>query len=118
MQDIRHITFHKIQLESLRLRFSEIEQLIDQIEQPICIQVHYLQIIPDFIGYRFGRQHILKRTLYECKRRTYLMSYIREEIYFSRVQFPLLLTLKLLHGLLMLLLGPSPKVENNGNQRT
>ena len=46
------------------------------------------------------------------------MSYIREEIYFSRVQFPLLLTLKLLHGLLMFLLGPSPKIENNGNQRT
>jgi len=100
----------------LRLRLPEVQQLVHQIEQPVGVQFHGLQIIPDVVRDRLGNQYILERTLYQCKRCTYLMRHIREEVYLRSIQLPLLFPLKLVHSLLMLLPGLFSEIDDYSSQ--
>ena len=81
-----NISFRQRQLMSAHLPFTEIEQLIDQVQQPLRIAIHQLQTCTlQFIGCFF--QHTLQRRNNQCKWCTQFMADVREETEFHIIDF-------------------------------
>ena len=96
-QHLRYITFRKIQAESLTLRFTEVKQLVSQVQQPFRILLHYIQVFPRFRIDLFLQYDVFQRTFNQRQRCTYLVGHIRKEINLCMINFTFLLLLEFLH---------------------
>ncbi len=106
-QYFRYITLRKVQSESLTFRFTKIEQLINQVQQPFRILLHDVQVLAGFHIHLFLQYDIFQRPFYQSQRSTYLMSHIRKKVNFCMVYFPFFLLFKFLHLPAMLSITPS-----------
>ena len=111
-QYLRYIAFRKIQTESLTFRFTEVKQLISQVQQPFCILLHYIQVFPRFRIDLFLQYNVFQWTFNQRQRCTYLMGHIRKEINLCMVDFTLFLLLEFLHLPAVLAVTTSLEVHN------
>ena len=80
------ISFRQRQLMSAHLPFTEIEQLIDQVQQPLRIAIHQLQTCTlQFISRFF--QHAFQRRNNQSERCTQFVADVREETEFHIIDF-------------------------------
>ena len=88
---IRHnIPLGQSEMQSCHLILTEIEQLVDQIQQTLRIAVHQLQLAMQFFV-RNLLHHTFHRRYNQLKRRTQLMADIRKKAEFHLAQLlPLL----------------------------
>ena len=110
------IPYLQRQRKRFRLYLTEIQQLIHQHQQPICVPFHCYQVLFRFMLIRMGGQNIIERRLDQCYRSSYLMCNIRKEVYFSLIYFLFLLLFLMGHFLIYLPLL-LPYIESDDTER-
>jgi len=101
-----HITLFRVECHLPGFDLSEIEQLIDQSQQTLCVAVHQLQILPGLWPGSISSEQLAQGVNNEAQRGTKLMRNIGKEPRFDPVKFSDFLCFEFLHQNLMLVLFP------------
>ena len=86
-QYLRYIAFRKIQTESLTFRFTEVKQLVSQVQQPFRILLHYIQVFPRFRIDLFLQYNVFQWTFNQRQRCTYLSKELMKKYHIPTAQY-------------------------------